>query len=78
MTGSILKFKKLCMALVLAVITSIPQIFGNFFWGGSYLCSASLSSLSGKPMMSPTDLIVSSNNVLGSHSLLKEKNWNEP
>lgn len=53
------------------VITSIPQVSGDFFW--SYLCSASLSSLSGRPMMSATDLIVSWNNVPGSHSLLREK-----
>lgn len=57
MPGSILKFKKLQMALVLAVIPSIPQYLGIFFL--SYLCSASLSSLSGRPMMSATDLIVS-------------------
>lgn len=77
MTGSILKFKKLCMALVLAMITSIPQTFGNFFFL-YYLCSASLSSLSGRPMMSATDLIVSGNNVPGSHRLLKENNWSGP
>ena len=54
------------------VITSIPQVSGDFFFL-SYLCSASLSSLSGRPMMSATDLIVSWNNVPGSHSLLREK-----
>lgn len=58
MPGSILKFKKLQMALVLAVILSISQYLGIFFFL-SYLCSASLSSLSGRPMMSATDLIVS-------------------
>ena len=43
------------------VITSIPQVSGDFFFFFflSYLCSASLSSLSGRPMMSATDLIVS-------------------
>lgn len=34
-----------------------PTSIWDFF--GSYLCSASLSSLSGRPMMSATDLIVS-------------------
>lgn len=56
--GSILKFKKLWIAFGLAVIISITQVFGFFFFL-SYLCSASLSSLSGRPMMSATDLIVS-------------------
>lgn len=55
------------------VITSIPQVSGDFFFFLSYLCSTSLSSLSGRPMMSATDLIVSWNNVPGSHSLLREK-----
>lgn len=36
-----------------------PTVFGDFFFFWSYLCSASLSSLSGRPMMSATDLIVS-------------------
>ena len=48
-----------------------PASIWEFFL--SYLCSASLSSLSGRPMMSATDLIVSWNNVPDSHSLLKEK-----
>lgn len=59
MTGSILKFKKPRIVLVMAVITSVPQAFGIFFFFQSYLCFASLSSLSGRPMMSATDLIVS-------------------
>lgn len=53
-----------------------PTSIWDFF--RSYLCCASLSSLSGRPMMSATDLIVSWNNVPCSHRLFKEKDWSGP
>lgn len=57
MTESNLKFKKLLGERVGADWDyQCPQAFGIFL---SYLWSASLSSHSGRPMMSATDLIVS-------------------
>lgn len=60
MAESMVKFKKLqrdprCRLSLLAS----HKYLGIFFFFLSYLCSASLSSLSGRPMMSATDLIVS-------------------